>query len=712
MAKSASLTNRIAEAANLCQIVLYLAWVIDQFADVIPESWLPLGRYVLPAVSVVGIGAGLFDAWTVRPSDRVDKSIPWGMWVKLRWRRIGLLVSLVVLLLGPIAFSFFAPQPQQAVVLVADFVQSADPEGSDFSTSQMIVQDLERLLADQDDVRVVSETNGLKVTESEEARSLGEKYGATIVVWGWYSKRGEQVLISPKFEVLGDTSVRPPYQIDQRIIPRATYESFAFDTTLSNEYSFLTVFTLASIRRSQNDYVGAIALCNQLLPLVSRPADQALILNLRGLSHSDLGESDKAVFDFRRAIEFAPEDKVYYYNLGSEMWSSGNVDEAKFYLKCSVARDPLFASPRNTLGVIEHVEGSYDLAEQYYLKAIELDPLEPIFRENLVGLYVDSERYDLALREADRSLTISPDVAEFHVLKSYILYRTNNLVGAVQEGLLYFAVTRKVETTLLAVFLGAIVLFTVFGWFSRGRSTDWLFSRLLLATSSVALFVVGYSRYRSGGKTHRMVYKALERAVSLRVFALMVMNRTSDIERFVANAFARGVETAEIFRRVGIRECEREQYDEAFISFTRASELEPRDPLTLFYLGLLYRRRGDLQESVAAYQGAAIDRGWAGVAWLSAGDVRCIMGDIRGALVSWSRAAIADPGFVVRSALNNLGVPQAIGRPWDHLKLGLAYSQLHDKPKARIGFELALKHSEDEDITRFAANQLATLGEV
>jgi Flp pilus assembly protein TadD len=88
---------------------------------------------------------------------------------------------------------------------------------------------------------------------------------------------------------------------------------------------------------------------------------------------------------------------------GIALTELGRLDEARFHLKKAARKSPGCASHLTNLGRVYQLEGRYARALKYYMRAIELDPDDPIPRVNLAHLYEEMERLETA-RAMFRSL--------------------------------------------------------------------------------------------------------------------------------------------------------------------------------------------------------------------------------------------------------------------------------------------------------------------
>jgi Tfp pilus assembly protein PilF len=104
-----------------------------------------------------------------------------------------------------------------------------------------------------------------------------------------------------------------------------------------------------------------------------------------------------------------------HYLLGVSYLREHNPTMAlKEFLLAAEAK-PQRADIQSALGQAYHFKKAYSEAEEHYLRALQLDPENPHFQNNLAALYLDMERWDDAIRyfrkASDRLTFTSPEVA-------------------------------------------------------------------------------------------------------------------------------------------------------------------------------------------------------------------------------------------------------------------------------------------------------------
>jgi type IV pilus assembly protein PilF len=118
--------------------------------------------------------------------------------------------------------------------------------------------------------------------------------------------------------------------------------------------------------------------------------DFAPALGMLGLVHMDLGERDKSEGYFRRALRVAPDDSDINNNYGWFLCQTGRPKESIDYFMKALA-NPLYQTPSRPLhnaGICSRMLGDEKAAEQYFLRAFQVDPRNPVAMFNLADLYL------------------------------------------------------------------------------------------------------------------------------------------------------------------------------------------------------------------------------------------------------------------------------------------------------------------------------------
>ena len=113
----------------------------------------------------------------------------------------------------------------------------------------------------------------------------------------------------------------------------------------------------------------------------------------------------------QKSVELVPNDFEAHYDLGIVLQELDRFEESEVSLRTAVQLNPDFIEGYYYLGIVLRALDRLDEAEENYRKALELKPdlLEAII--NIGQLYVDREKYELALEQFDLLNTCVLDTA-------------------------------------------------------------------------------------------------------------------------------------------------------------------------------------------------------------------------------------------------------------------------------------------------------------
>lgn len=145
------------------------------------------------------------------------------------------------------------------------------------------------------------------------------------------------------------------------------------------------------------------------------PADHILQDDL-GLAYFYLEAQDRAILHFKKALALKDDYAPARNNLGNAYVANKQWDKAIEQYKI-VLSDLLYATPHfplSNLGFVYYELQEYDLAEQYYLKALKLQPDFSIALYGLGKTYVALGRVPEAIAKLEKAVEISPKAAAWH----------------------------------------------------------------------------------------------------------------------------------------------------------------------------------------------------------------------------------------------------------------------------------------------------------
>lgn len=162
-------------------------------------------------------------------------------------------------------------------------------------------------------------------------------------------------------------------------------------------------FATEHVRLKRNgEAAEAIRFALQMDP--NNPSLEALL----GRAFLGLGDRDRALVEFKRAVEVNPSDAAPHFVMGVIHLREGRIREARECLEVAVRLEPSRVEALTELGSAYALEGSFDAAIETLTRAVKLDDgnLEAWMR--LGTVYIDSGRWEEARDALQRALSLDP----------------------------------------------------------------------------------------------------------------------------------------------------------------------------------------------------------------------------------------------------------------------------------------------------------------
>ncbi len=178
--------------------------------------------------------------------------------------------------------------------------------------------------------------------------------------------------------------------------------------------------------RTRKDWDTAIRLGEQILGLDAQQASirapLALMHRERGVSYHAKGDYDRALDDFTRAIELAPQNAFCYNQRGVSYHNKGEHDRALADLTRAIELAPQQAEYYFERGKFYHNQNKYDRALADFTQAIELDPQNAQYYYSRGVSYHNKGEYNHAIADHTRAIALAPQQADYYFErgKSYL----------------------------------------------------------------------------------------------------------------------------------------------------------------------------------------------------------------------------------------------------------------------------------------------------
>jgi tetratricopeptide (TPR) repeat protein len=323
----------------------------------------------------------------------------------------------------------------QLKIGVADF---DGPNPQYYRVTETIIKELRDATKDYSDIQVQPLKQTISAYEdSENVRILGKKNNVNIVIWGWYGKTEEKVLINVHFELLR----KPRYlalRQEQEILKLAVadLDTFRVQIRISREMLYLTLVTKALMSYEAKDYDDAIACFSTAISQAIVPEqmiDPSAAYFYRGRIYDDKSDFERAIAEYDQAIALNPHDVKLYINRGLAYTNKGDTDHAIADFDYAIKLKPKDADIYNNRGVVYANKREYDRSIAEYDQAIKLKPDYAEAYNNRGIVYKLKGDYDNAIADYDQAIKFEPELAEAYYNRGIFYYDNGDIDKAIIE---------------------------------------------------------------------------------------------------------------------------------------------------------------------------------------------------------------------------------------------------------------------------------------
>lgn len=204
---------------------------------------------------------------------------------------------------------------------------------------------------------------------------------------------------------------------------------------------------------------------------LDKKASSALSHYIMAVMHEDLGDIDRAIEEYNKALKTGGEALAVRLNLSScylkkndlaaaveELKAALAIDpdaiephailalvytslkkselayaEYEAALKCAAKKNPQNPDIYKTLGILYLQAGKLQEAQGAYLKAVELSPADPQAHFLLANIYNELNKFDLAEKQLQRALSLKPDYHEAMNFLGYLYVQQNKNLSKAQD---------------------------------------------------------------------------------------------------------------------------------------------------------------------------------------------------------------------------------------------------------------------------------------
>jgi Tfp pilus assembly protein PilF len=155
--------------------------------------------------------------------------------------------------------------------------------------------------------------------------------------------------------------------------------------------------------------------------------------NNRGRAYGNRGEYDKAMNDFKRAIEINPRCAEAYYNLGLVFALKGDDDTALKHYDQALKLYPNYAAAYNNRGLVLANKKQFDRAIKDYAQALRITPRSPDVYYNRGLAYYYKQDYEQAIADYSQALLLNPRYSNAYHNRAIAYYMKKDYQKALED---------------------------------------------------------------------------------------------------------------------------------------------------------------------------------------------------------------------------------------------------------------------------------------
>ncbi|KPJ76469.1 MAG: hypothetical protein AMJ54_11610 [Deltaproteobacteria bacterium SG8_13] len=156
----------------------------------------------------------------------------------------------------------------------------------------------------------------------------------------------------------------------------------------------------------RGDVESAIGIYSRILR--SDPSNGRVTYYL-GYAYGQIGEHEQEIEYYKQAIDLGYRTDQVYYNLGEVYLETERLEEAFSAFTAGLTANPDSADNHFGLGRAFQFRDQFFEAERELLRAVALQPRDPVFRENLAMLYEQTGQPEKAVEQLEIILDIDPE---------------------------------------------------------------------------------------------------------------------------------------------------------------------------------------------------------------------------------------------------------------------------------------------------------------
>ena len=157
------------------------------------------------------------------------------------------------------------------------------------------------------------------------------------------------------------------------------------------------------------------------------------IINSRGITYADLGEHQKAISEFTKAMEIDPKYAHVHYNRGKVYHESKEYQKAISDYTKAIELDPEYVEAYYNRGNTYTYLSEYKKAIYDYTRAIEIDPKDAVAYSSRGITYADLGEYQKAISDYTKAIELNPEYAGAYSNRGFAYYESKEYQKAISD---------------------------------------------------------------------------------------------------------------------------------------------------------------------------------------------------------------------------------------------------------------------------------------
>ena len=332
-----------------------------------------------------------------------------------------------------LAWSYYQSLPSERVIVAVAEFQGPDPQS--YRVTELLLAHLRQVTKGYPEIlilplgRTISEQEGSSLAQAE-----GHKVKATAVIWGWYGKTEEKVLLTSNLDLLRPLKHSFPVDRDICTSPASDLNRFRVQEDLSTRLAYLVLTTVGLIKLDAQDYQEAVTfLTNALAQKSVSEGMKYSAYFFRAFSHQQGGDSDRAIADYTASIKLKADIPESYNNRGNSYYRKGEYAMAISDYGEALRLKPTYAEAYNNRGAAFNGKALYQSAISDLDKAVELNPNYLDAYLNRGYAYMMEKKNTLAVADYNHAIQLGPGDSRGYIDRAGIYLETGNYEGALKD---------------------------------------------------------------------------------------------------------------------------------------------------------------------------------------------------------------------------------------------------------------------------------------